>query len=121
MPEETKVVSARELMGLVDVARGVHLGCDVAGLTVGESHFYLLLPHVYEVAPVPAWRCRVIAFYGGLSAEMGEGERMGLGRLDIAVDDYRRLRPAPRKVERQLLHWLAWKAVEAVRKAAEDQ
>jgi hypothetical protein len=52
----------------------------------------------------------VFAFADGVSVDVGKGKRVQLGRLDVSLVDYRRLPVGSRKVEWQLLHWLAWQA-----------
>jgi hypothetical protein len=110
VPAAIRVVSERELRVLVNAAERDRLGWDANGMIPGEKDVYLLLPYAYEELPVPNWKCRVVAFADGLSVEVGKGKRVLYGRLDVSLADYRRLPTAPRKVERQLLHWLARKA-----------
>jgi hypothetical protein len=74
---------------------------------------YLLVPYAYEENPVRLWKCRVLAFSGGLSVEVTSGRRISLARLDVHLDSFRRFPAASREVERQLLHWLAWKVAAA--------
>ncbi|MFE9207210.1 hypothetical protein [Micromonospora sp. NPDC007230] len=103
-------MSERELRALVDAAERDRLGWDPNDIVPDEKDMYLLLPYSYEERPVRLWKCRVLAFANGLAVEVGKGKKILYGRLDVSLAAFRRLPPAPRKVERQLLHWLAWKA-----------
>jgi hypothetical protein len=120
VPAAIRVVSERELRVLVDAAERDRLGWDPNGIVPDERNVYFLLPYAYEELPVPSWKCRVLAFANGLSVEVGKGKRILYGRLDVSLADYRRLPTASRKVERQLLHWLAWKAAASWKKADND-
>ncbi|MBQ1023481.1 hypothetical protein [Micromonospora sp. C95] len=108
-----RVVSMRELRLLIDVAERGRLGWDADALSISEAAAYLLLPFGYEEEPLPLWKCRIIAIDEGFSAEHGRGRKISLGRLDVPLETFGRLRLASRKVERQLLHWMAWKVAAA--------
>jgi hypothetical protein len=113
VPAAVRVVSKRELSWLIDAAEGAQLGWDANGLNLNEEAMYLLLPYGYEERSARIWKCRVLAFADGLSVEVGRGKQISLARLDVALDVFVRLPVASRKVERQLLHWLAWKVAAA--------
>ncbi len=102
-----RVIGARRLRLLVAAAEREGLGVDVGAIGLDAREVYLLLPYGYEHRPVRSWKCRVFAFAGGVAEGRGA---IRLGRVDVAAGRYRRLRRGPRRVERQLLHWLAWEA-----------
>jgi hypothetical protein len=108
-----RVVAERELRFLADAADRDGLAWDANGIVADERNLYLLLPYSYEESPVPSWKCRVFAFADGVAMEAGEWKRIQLGRLDVSLVHYRRLSVGSRRVERQLLHWLAWEAAAA--------
>ncbi|MCA2217488.1 hypothetical protein [Jidongwangia harbinensis] len=104
-----RVVTERDLRSLVDAAERDGLGWNTNGIVTDERNLHLLLPYSYEENPVPSWKCRVSTFANGVVSWKG----IQLGRLDISLVHYRRLPVGSRKVERQLLHWLAWEAAAA--------
>ncbi|MEU7905182.1 hypothetical protein [Actinoplanes sp. NPDC049118] len=113
VPAAARVLSARELRALAEVAERERLGWNANDMSLDEEVLFFLLPYSYEAQPMPLWKCRVIAVSGGLPVEIGEGKRIRFGRLDVSLTTFRRLPVASRKAERQLLHWLAWEAAVA--------
>jgi hypothetical protein len=91
------VVSEQKLHVLIDAAERDRLGWDANGIVPDEKDVYLLLPYSYEARPVPSWKCRLYAFTGGLSVEVGKGKRILYGRLDVSLAEYRRLPTAPER------------------------
>jgi hypothetical protein len=114
VPSAVRVVAERQFRVLVEAAERCGLGWYANDVVLQEGDLYVLLPYAYEQKPVPSWKCRVVALVGGMSAEIGKGKKIGYGRLDVSLEDFRRLPTASRKVERQLVHWLGWKAASAV-------
>jgi hypothetical protein len=117
VPAAARVISAQQLHIFIEAAEHRKIGSDTRDIEFGDGDAYFLLPYSYEHKPLPIWKCRVIAFQGGLSVEVGKGKTIRYGRLDIPCTDFRRLSIASRTEERQLLHLLAWKAAAAEWKA----
>jgi hypothetical protein len=113
VPAAARVISKQKLSLLVAAAERDQLGWDEGDLSVRERDVFLLVPYAYEEHPVQLWKCRVLAFAGGFAVEVTSGRKISLARLDVRVDSFRRLPAASRKVERQLLNWLAWKVAAA--------
>lgn len=113
VPAAIRVVTERKLRALVDAAEADRLGWDANGLIPNAKDAYLILPYGYEEHRVAIWKCRVVVFVDGFSTDPGRLKKIKYGRLDVSLADFRRLPVASRKVERQLLHWLAWTAASA--------
>lgn len=110
IPAGVRVLVMEGLSALIESAQGSGIGWDANGISLSKNDLYALFPYSYEERPFPLWKCRLVAFVDGLSVEPGAGKKILFGRLDVPVSRYERLPITSRNIERQLLHWLAWKA-----------
>ncbi|MFC7533805.1 hypothetical protein [Actinoplanes sp. GCM10030250] len=110
VPSTAKLADHTELEKLILTAERNGFSRTAKGTRPDKSQDYVLMPYLLEPAPAPAWICMVISVPPGLLAESGERPRPSFARLDVSLDDFKKLRGLNKRQSSQLLQWLAWEA-----------
>ncbi|MES4907123.1 MULTISPECIES: hypothetical protein [unclassified Streptomyces] len=116
VPAAVRTASRSRMRELVDIARANYSRKGV-GLDLEAGESFVVIPYLPESSPVKSWMCLVVAFPHPMELPYGERPRCEFARLDIAEADFASLPAAKGKVRDQFVHWMAWEAYQARRKA----
>lgn len=114
VPRIAKAVSPREMSMLVDAAKSSGFSRKGKGLAIQKDWRYFLLPYLQEPSPAPCWMCVVVAVKKSTKTTDAERVEPYYSRLDVAIEEFRRLPNAAVSDRDQLLHWVLWDAAKSV-------
>ncbi|MGW4499335.1 hypothetical protein ACWENR_12085 [Micromonospora sp. NPDC004336] len=110
VPATVRTVTATRLQELIGTAVVNGFSRRARGVPVEQDLEYVLFPQLPELTPSPCWICTVVAVPAAGALVDGHRGEIRYGRLDVSVEDFRRLPRVRRHRREELLHWLAYAA-----------
>ncbi|MEO3775850.1 hypothetical protein ABGB16_03145 [Micromonospora sp. B11E3] len=110
VPATVRTVTATRFQELVQTAAASGFSRCARGVLVEQDLEYLLFPQLPEMSPSPCWICTVVAIPASSALVGGSDREIRYDRLDVSVEDFRRLPHVRRHRREELLNWLAYAA-----------